>query len=174
MEATAETTKDIRNVWNTCLGHQAHPKGGMLFDIVKIPQADIAPIMGKRVRYVRSKLAHLLYARAYATYHPSITAVSIHSGVSANGTAPLAHISPAHAGRLVAPKVSAFNQQWYATASLGGGKRQVESGKFHEPIGVNVVPAYDGSNGKLAEQLWQWTEKELDACIVREEGEAAR
>ena len=85
MEETARETGDVRMVWNTSLGYKAHSKAGIHFDKVKTPQNDISPVMGQWMRYGQSKLANLLYARAIAKHHPSITSVSIHPGVSATG-----------------------------------------------------------------------------------------
>lgn len=84
LEATAAkpNSKDVRVVWLTSIGYRGHPRGGILLDKVRTPQADIFPVMGGWVRYGQSKLANLLYARAYAKYHPNITSVSVHPGVS--------------------------------------------------------------------------------------------
>ena len=168
MEATAKKTGDVRIVWNTSLGYRGHPKGGILFDKVKTPQADISPVAGEWVRYGQSKLANMLYARALATHHPSITSVSIHPGVSATGLVTsltfmqrlLVYVT--NIGNMITPEQCAWNQQWAATAPLGSGKRQVEDGKYYEPVGVKVAPSCDGGNDKLAEKLWDWTQKELE------------
>lgn len=63
-----------------------------------------------------------------------------------------------------ADKVS-LNQQWAATAPLGTGKKEVQSGKYYEPVGVLTVPARAGTDDELAERLWEWTERELDRWV---------
>lgn len=164
LESTAaHISSNVRVIWNTSLGYKAHPKGGILFDKVETPQADIAPVIGEWMRYGQSKLANLLYARAYATHHPSIISVSIHPGVSATGLVNslsfmqrmLVYVT--NLGTMVSAEQCAWNQQWAATA-LG-----VESGKYYEPVGVLTVPSGEGANDELAEKLWKWTEKVLEA-----------
>jgi len=54
-----------------------------------------------------------------------------------------------------------WNQQWAATAPLGSGERQVESGRYYEPVGVEVVPSGEATSDELAERLWRWTQDEL-------------
>ena len=168
MESTAEKTGDVRLVWNTSLGYGGHPSGGIKFDKVKTPQADISPVMGRWVRYGQSKLANLLYAREYAKRNPSITSVSIHPGVSATGLVTSLgcfdryFVSVTNIGKMLTAEQCAWNQQWAATAPLGKGSRQVESGTYYEPVGIKGKLMRDGGNDELAGKLWDWTQKELE------------
>ena len=169
MEQTAQKTGDVRMVWNTSLGYKAHTKAGINFDKVKTPQKDISPILAEWMRYGQSKLANLLYARAIAKHHPTITSVSIHPGVSATGLVSsltfaqrmLVYIS--NVGKMIPAEQCAWNQEWAATAPLGDGKKEVENGKYYEPIGIKQVPTGEGANDELAERLWTWTQAELEA-----------
>ena len=173
MQATAESHKDVRVVWNTSLGYQFHPKGGIIFDKVKTTQEDIAPVLAMWTRYGQSKLANILYARAYAKHNPSITSVSIHPGVSATGLVTnlsfwqRAFIYSTTIGSMISPEQCAWNQQWAATAPLGTGDRQIESGRYYEPVGVKGQLKGEAGNDELAEKLWKWTQEELKGYLLQ-------
>lgn len=168
----ASSPADVRIIWTTSQGYALHPRGGILFDKARTPQSDISPVAGGWVRYGQSKLANLLYARAYARHHPSITSVSIHPGVSATGLVTSrsfldrAIVYSTCFYKMLTPEQCAWNQQWAATAPLGTGAKQVESGKYYEPIGVKTPLQRDAGNDELAEKLWDWTQKELEPWLV--------
>lgn len=168
LESTAQKTGDVRIVWNTSLGHKGHPPGGIQFDKLKTKQADIFPVMAHWIRYGQSKLANLLYARAYAKHHPSITSVSIHPGVSATGLVTSmgffnrSFVYVTNVGNMLTPEQCSWNQQWAATAPLGKGDREVETGTYYEPVGVKGKLVTQAANDELAEKLWEWTQKELE------------
>lgn len=165
-------TRDVRLVWNTSLGYKGHTKAGIHFASLNTTQTNITPVLGSWMRYGQSKLANLLYARAYAKHHPSITSVSIHPGVSATGLvtslslAQRMFVYATNIGNMISAEECAWNQQWAATAPKGSGERQVESGKFYEPIGIKVVPSGEGNNDELAERLWHWTQKEIEHYTI--------
>ncbi|KAK3051584.1 hypothetical protein LTR09_007239 [Extremus antarcticus] len=167
MEATAVRHGDVRIVWNTSLGYQFAPKGGIIFDKLKTTHEDIAPMLATWGRYGQSKLANILYARAYAKRHPSITSVSIHPGISATGLvtnlsfAQRAFIYVTTIGSMIPAEQCAWNQQWAATAPLGKGERQIESGTYYEPVGIKGQLKNEARNDELAEKLWNWTQEEL-------------
>ena len=168
LEATAKLTGDARIVWNTSLGYALHPKGGVLFDKVKTSQKDISPIGGRWMRYGQSKFANLAYARAFAIHNPTITSVSIHPGVSATGLVTSLGIVDrlfvyaTNIGSMLSPEQCAWNQQWAATAPLGKGPREVESGCYYEPVGIKGKLQGEAGNDEPAEKLWNWTQKELE------------
>lgn len=183
LEATAKKYGDARVVFNTSLGYKGHPKSGIVFKDLRTPQP---MLVGHWVRYGQSKLANLLYARSLAKHHPSITSVSLHPGVSATGlvtsmgfmdralvyvTNPFSMLSPEkvawnQVSELVVvdrvPKLLTMSQLWAATAPKGSGDRYVESGCYYEPVAVKTAPCGEGANDNLAEELWEWTEKELE------------
>ena len=64
---------------------------------------------------------------------------------------------------MIPPEQCAWNQQWAAIAPRGSGERQVESGKYYEPVGLEGKLQYDAANDELAERLWEWTQRELEA-----------
>ena len=168
LESTAKKTGDVRIIWNTSLGHRGHPSGGIQFDKLKTTHADIFFILGQWMRYGQSKLANLLYAREYAKHHPEIVSVSIHPGVSATSLVTslsffdrwFVYITTI--GQRVTPEQCAWNQQWAATAPLGKGEGEVESGVYYEPVGVKGKLLKAAADDELAAKLWEWTEKELE------------
>lgn len=172
LESTAQGSKDVRIIWNTSQGYGLHPAGGILFDKLKTSQADISPIMGAWTRYGQSKLANMLYARSYATHHPTITSVAIHPGISATGLVTSLGLASrmlvyvTSFGRMISAEQCAWNQQWAATAPRGSGAKQVESGRYYEPVGVKTTPRRSGTDDELAEKLWTWTQKELEGYSV--------
>ncbi|KAK3630354.1 hypothetical protein LTR56_006970 [Elasticomyces elasticus] len=167
LESTAKRTSDVRLVWNTSLGYKGHLKGGIFFDKLKTTQSNITPALAHWMRYGQSKLANLVYSRAYANKHPSITSVSIHPGVSATGLvtslsfANRMFVYATNINNMVSAEECAWNQEWAATAPLGTGKREVQSGKYYEPVGIETTPTGEAMNDELAEKLWNWTQEEL-------------
>ncbi|KAK3658062.1 hypothetical protein LTR56_000729 [Elasticomyces elasticus] len=167
LESTAKRTSDVRLVWNTSLGYKGHLKGGIFFDKLKTTQSNITPALAHWMRYGQSKLANLVYSRAYANKHPSITSVSIHPGVSATGLvtslsfANRMFVYATNINNMISAEECAWNQEWAATAPLGTGKREVQSGKYYEPVGIEMEPTGEGKNDELAEKLWNWTQDEL-------------
>jgi hypothetical protein len=60
----------------------------------------------------------------------------------------------------------AWNQQWAAVADKGEGEGEVVSGVFYEPVGVRGELTMAGGDDVLAKQLWEWTERELEAAGI--------
>lgn len=172
MEKTAARHGDVRIIWNTSLGYQFAPRGGIIFEKLKTTQEDIAPMLASWGRYGQSKLANILYARAYARHHPSITSVTIHPGISATGLvtnlswAQRAFIYATTIGQMIPAEQCAWNQQWAATAPQGKDERQIESGTYYEPVGVKGKLKGESGNDELADKLWNWTQEELEGCSL--------
>lgn len=169
MEATAQGGHDVRVIWNTSLGYRG--ASGIDFATLKTPQACLSPVyvMSDWFRYGQSKLANLLYAREIAARYPSITSVSIHPGVSETGLVTgLGAFNRwfvwATTLRVKVPiEQCAWNQQWAAVAPKGEGEREVVSGTFYEPVGIKGGLTKAGGDDGLAKELWEWTQKELEA-----------
>lgn len=117
--------------------------------------------------YGQSKLANILYASELARRYPKITAVSIHPGVVSTGLignlgfAGRLVVYVSQLGKLSTPAEGAYNQLWAATGKKGEGG--VVSGGYYIPIGVPGTHRTESNNQKLAEELWEWTQKELKA-----------
>lgn len=67
---------------------------------------------------------------------------------------------------MISPEQCAWNQQWAATAPIGKGPQEVESGTYYEPVGVRGKLAYEAGNDELAEQLWNWTQQEIEGYTI--------
>ncbi|KAL8380772.1 hypothetical protein RB595_005182 [Gaeumannomyces hyphopodioides] len=129
----------------------------------KTPQADRWAFG----RYGASKLANIHHARCLARRHPSITAVAVHPGAVATGLTRGPKESYPWIGRLLeliapwvtpGPRKGALNQLW---ACFGEG---VVSGEYYTPVAVTGKGSAMAYDDNMAERLWEWTEKELDAC----------
>ncbi|KAF8210661.1 hypothetical protein K438DRAFT_1810097 [Mycena galopus ATCC 62051] len=117
-------------------------------------------------RYSSSKLANLLYTAELARRYPNLTAISIHPGIVKTGMI-------LNASRLdkvfikiwrtwnrfplVEPHEGAHTQLWAATVN----KEKLVTGGYYEPGGVLGQHTKLSSDAKLAGELWDWTEKEL-------------
>lgn len=169
MVATAQQGHDVRIIWNTSLGYRG--ASGIEFATLKTPQACLSPVyvMSDWFRYGQSKLANILHAREIAARYPSITSVAIHPGVSETGLVTgLGAFNRwfvwATTLRVKVPiEQCAWNQQWAAVAPKGSGEREIVSGTFYEPVGVKGGLTKAGGDDNLAKELWEWTQKELEA-----------
>lgn len=142
-----------------------HPTGGIVFKDLRTVQDD--GMFSSWRCYGQSKLANILYASELARRYPKITAVSIHPGVVSTGLvgnlgfAGRLVVYVSQLGKLITPAEGAYNQLWAATGKKGEGG--VVSGGYYIPIGVPGTHRTESNNQKLAEELWKWTQKELEA-----------
>lgn len=164
---------DVRIVNLTSEGYRGHPSGGIQFSSLKTNQARLFPL-GPWQRYGQSKLANILYASSLGKKYgdKGILAVSVHPGVfntglvSNLGLASKALVWAGNAGRVKDEKVEgqgAWNTCWAAISNREG----VVNGAFYMPVGELGKKVRDGGNEKLAEELWTWTEKELEAWVPK-------
>jgi NAD(P)-dependent dehydrogenase (short-subunit alcohol dehydrogenase family) len=162
---TAELPESsVRIVLNTSLGFKLAPKSGVVFKDLRTSQGCF-PVAGNWIRYGQSKLANILYAAELGRRYPSITSVSIHPGVINTGLVgnlsfldrTLVHV--VNLGNFMTPEEGIQNQLWAATAKDG----DVVNGTFYEPVAVLGTHGNLSKDGNLATQLWDWTEKELEA-----------
>ncbi|KAJ7642769.1 oxidoreductase [Mycena polygramma] len=120
------------------------------------------------LRYPQSKLGNILYATELARRYPTLTTVSVHPGTATTemflGAGWLARtmISAMHMWKrqpIVAPEEGALTQLWAATVN----KAELVNGGYYEPVGVLGKHNPLSSDQKLAKELWDWTEKELES-----------
>ncbi|KAF7361616.1 Short-chain dehydrogenase reductase family [Mycena venus] len=123
-------------------------------------------LLASKLRYPHSKLANLLYAGELARRYPNITTVSVHPGVANTDmltNAPwlernlIAAMQMWNREPIVAPDEGAHTQLWAATVN----KSELVNGGYYEPVGVQGQTTKQSMDTKLAEELWNWTEKEL-------------
>lgn len=171
LESTAKlTSSPPRIVFLTSLGYTLHPSQGILFDRLSTSLSNLSwnAWWGKWSLYGQAKLANLLYARQIAQHYPSLTCVSVHPGVAATslfrdlGAFNTAFIYTMSYSQLTTPEKCAYNQLWAATAPLGKGERQVESGVFYEPVGLKGELQKSSGDDELGRKLWDWTQKESE------------
>ncbi|KAF4540342.1 Short-chain dehydrogenase/reductase SDR [Lasiodiplodia theobromae] len=154
---------DVRIVILTSLGFALHPHGGIVFNDLKTVQN--YTFFGGFRRYGQSKLANLLYARELARRYPQITTLSIHPGVVSTGLAGQSSLINTILiyilawWQMVPPEKGAHNQLWAAAGKVPKEK----NGEMYEPVGVLSTKLDEtAKDDKLAEQLWDWTQKELE------------
>lgn len=122
------------------------------------------------VRYGNSKLANVHHSRALARRYPSLRCVAVHPGAVRTELTrgPMASyaafsliMGPLHwlVSRLAFVDVAegAKNQVWAAVSP------DAQSGHFYYPVAVDDKASAQAKDEKLCEQLWAWTEKELEA-----------
>jgi NAD(P)-dependent dehydrogenase (short-subunit alcohol dehydrogenase family) len=165
MEKTAAGGGDVRIIWNTSLGYKF--ASGINFASLKTPQNNLSPIyaLSDRFRYGQSKLSNLLYAREIAKRHPSVVSVAIHPGtaftglVTGLGTFNRWFVWTTTLTTRIPVEQCAWNQQWAAFAP----RKDVVSGVYYEPVGIKGGLTKAAADDALAEELWEWTHKELSA-----------
>ncbi|KAK9489281.1 hypothetical protein V1508DRAFT_401004 [Lipomyces doorenjongii] len=116
------------------------------------------------LRYGQCKLANILYACDLARRYPNITTVSVHRGVIATGL--VGKLSPlnkrlvylTNLGRVKSVADGTWNQRWAATQE----KAKIVNGAYCEPFAILEKHDKESKSEKLAEELWEWTQKELE------------
>ncbi|KAB8272977.1 hypothetical protein BDV30DRAFT_239061 [Aspergillus minisclerotigenes] len=162
LKYTATITPDVRVVFlSSSLHSRASKEGYFLDNRLRTPMPDVST----RALYGQSKLANIHYCGALAQRHPDINFVSIHPGlVKTNlgtefmsGSNLLVSAALKFAKRFTTVNVreGAFNSLWAATNPAA------ESGVFYYPVGVTGKESKLVKDEKLCEQLWEYTEKEL-------------
>ncbi|KAK4505185.1 hypothetical protein PRZ48_003148 [Zasmidium cellare] len=153
---------DVRiTLTSSIAARQLSPKT-LVLSQMQTPAEKLHPM----ARYGHSKLANVLFARKLATLYPSITTTSHHPGTVKSeiwGKATdlkllVALFSPVVWLTGVDTDVGAETGLWCVFAGRGKGK--VESGKYYEPVGQEV--SNERFNEKNAEELWEWTNGELE------------
>ena len=118
-------------------------------------------------RYALSKLANIHYNQVLSKRNPELICVALHPGaVSTNIAASFMQSHPwlVWPVRIIISLITvsvqegALNQLWAATA------KDVKSGAYYKPIGK------EGNDDKInnphaAEELWKWTEEQLQGFI---------
>jgi NAD(P)-dependent dehydrogenase (short-subunit alcohol dehydrogenase family) len=149
---------DVRVISNTSLA--AKGARGIKFDTLKTTQDGV---LGPWLRYANSKLANILYAKELVKRYPDITSLSIHPGVIATtlitdlGFVNRAFIYITNLGRYLPIEQGAWNQVWASTTP----KTNVVNGEYYEPVGRPGARTKASNDGKLAHELWEWTEEQL-------------
>ncbi|KAJ9605794.1 hypothetical protein H2200_009643 [Cladophialophora chaetospira] len=171
MERTAtQPNSDVRIILNTSIAYKQAPKEGIAFSTLKSPQDGLGGLIpgGKWCRYGQSKLANLLYAQSLAKRYPNIKSVAIHPGyiktdlfanVSFLTALPVRMMA---AGQWTSVEEGPYTQTWAGTAK----KEDLENGAYYVPVAKRgVLETAASKDEKLADRLWEWTQKELASFV---------
>ena len=162
LEKTQAQTDDVRIIFLTSLGFRMPPPGGIIFKDLKTVQ-DLG-VAGPWARYGQSKLANVIYPAELARRYPSITSISIHPGtINTDIIGRLNFINKAivyatNIGKIKKPHEGAYQACWASTTA----KTNIENGAFYEPVGQRGEGSKDSVRKELWEELWTWTQKELE------------
>ncbi|KAJ6500200.1 oxidoreductase [Mycena vitilis] len=144
---------------------------GIQFEKMRTTQSGV---YANVLRYPQSKLSNLLYAAELARRYPEVTAVSVHPGIV--GTEMLlgagwlmntiiSAMMLVKRQSVATPQEGAHTQLWAATVD----KTELVNGGYYRPGGPGGVLGKTtslSSDQKLAGELWDWTEKELESYSV--------
>ncbi|KAH6885013.1 hypothetical protein B0T10DRAFT_564413 [Thelonectria olida] len=167
MQQTALQTRpgEVRIVSLTSGSHARAPLAGIIFDTLRTDASSISAVE----RYGQSKLANILYAKELAYRYPDIRVASVNPGMVRTGLTEvmgknnltyrviLSVLSPIM-GVSVEEGVKA--QLWACTVE------DVKSGEYYSRIGETGKGSPHTKGQMLAEDLWDWTQKELDAFLA--------
>jgi NAD(P)-dependent dehydrogenase (short-subunit alcohol dehydrogenase family) len=171
MQRTAEQPgADVRIILSSSVAYKQAPSEGIALETLKTPQDGLGGMIpgGKWCRYGQSKLANLLYARSLAKQYPNITSVSVHPGyiktdlfanVSFMTALPVRLMA---AGQWTSVEEGPYNQTWAGTTP----RENLENGSYYVPVAKKgTLETASARYEKLADRLWEWTEKELAAFV---------
>ncbi|KAI4717461.1 oxidoreductase [Aureobasidium sp. EXF-10727] len=146
------------------------PKRGIDFGTLKTEQRMFA---GRWRRYAQSKLANMLYAKALNRQYPCVTTVSVHPGIGYTGLQDNFSVLDRFVmwvttiGKRSSVDQLAWNGLWAAIAPRGTSKGQVRGGEYYEPVGVRPKLTSHQKNAGLEDELWDWTQEELEAWEMK-------
>jgi len=160
--ASTSAPNSVRIVNVSSAAHVSAPGKGLVLAEAKSDMASYHTM----TRYGHSKLANILFSRKLAEVYPSITTVSVHPGFVNT------EINRGKAGG--AKYLSMFVKRivpWFGLSVEDGAKTQlwcgvakgVENGKYYEPIGVAKPGNKWAQDDNSKDELWEWTEKEINA-----------
>jgi NAD(P)-dependent dehydrogenase (short-subunit alcohol dehydrogenase family) len=116
-------------------------------------------------RYMQSKLANTLYSQKIAELYPDIMSCSIQPGAVATdiGGTHLGLLDKVFAtlntrGKYLTPQEGAYNMCWVATTK----RENLTNGSYYEPVGSPGKMTKVSQDEAARNQLWEWTQKELE------------
>lgn len=159
LRTAEESNSDVRVINVSSMGHQMAPGPGIIYD------QDALEHFSTWRRYGQSKLADLLTARSLQQHYPSLTATSVHPGVIATdlystsmGGGIMGAVWKFMSLFLIDVPHGTRTQLWAAT----GPREKVRESYYFVPYGKKSGGSFwHAQKPKLADELWEWTEKEL-------------
>ena len=161
LRTAGRPNSDVRVVVLTSLGFRGHPLCGIDFPSLRTTRQGM---LGHWIRYGQSKLANILFASELARRYPSITTASVHPGVINTGLVTSlgflnsAFVRVTNPFSMSTPEQGVYNSLWATTTK----RENIVSGEFYVPVGVPGSHDKESKSEKLAGELWEWTEKELE------------
>ncbi|KAE8153585.1 hypothetical protein BDV25DRAFT_136706 [Aspergillus avenaceus] len=166
LRTAEEPASDVRVVVLSSYAHNYAPVGGIVFESLQTR----AEGMNTVARYGQSKLANLLYGQELARHYRELKVAVVHPGLVRTNLANtmgsgslvmniLWRLTSVFTGVDVA--TGSLNQLWAATAP------DVKTGEYYEPVGIMNRGSKYTRDGKLARELWDWTEQELSQFSIR-------
>jgi NAD(P)-dependent dehydrogenase (short-subunit alcohol dehydrogenase family) len=160
--ASTSPPNSVRIVNISSTMHSSAPSKGLVLADAKTDMSSYH----SATRYGHSKLANILFTRKLAELYPSVTSVALHPGFvntemnnSKGGGAKWLSVIM----RNIVPFVGKTPEDGAKTQIWCGVAKEVESGKYYEPIGVAKSGNKWAQDAKSKDELWEWTEKELQA-----------
>jgi len=166
LRTAEESSSDVRIINLSSAGHRF----AYLCRTSVIYDQSAAASYNTWIRYGSAKLANILHAKALAKRYPQITATSVHPGVidtnlfdAFRGTLAWIPGLTWFVDRTVPllmkdPATGALNQVWCA---VGGKRDEVRRYGYFEPVGKGGGESWQAKREKTADELWDWTEGEL-------------
>jgi NAD(P)-dependent dehydrogenase (short-subunit alcohol dehydrogenase family) len=164
MAKTVSTGRDVRLITTSSSAFQG--ASGIAYDTIKTPQ-DM--FFGPFRRYMQSKLANTLYSQKIAELYPEIMSCSVQPGAVATDIGGddqgffidlLKRLGTG--GKYLTPEEGAYNMCWVATTERGN----LENGAYYEPVGWRGSMTGVSKDQGARDQLWEWTQKELEPYEV--------
>ncbi|KAJ6111782.1 hypothetical protein N7523_007843 [Penicillium sp. IBT 18751x] len=164
LEATASIPgNDVRIVNVSSEIYTMAPKGAILLDQAKSPLTEITTV----ARYGQSKLANIYFTKSYAKLYPAIKSVCLHPGLvrtdigrGMKGMSLLSVLfSLFNKVASVDVPIGVLNQLWASTVQ----SESVKSGAYYIPFFKETNRMDAMSDAQKMEELWVWTERELEA-----------
>ena len=164
VETAALPDTDVRIVSMSSAAHKLFAsKQGVIFDELKSPMTS----HGSPELYGQTNLCKTLFAAELAKRYPQITSSSMHPGTvksniwshetTLNVLLSWLVIKPLVYLTAVSNEEGAKNQLWCGTS------KEVENGRYYEPVGKVGKDGPLSRNMDLARKLWEWTDGELKA-----------
>jgi NAD(P)-dependent dehydrogenase (short-subunit alcohol dehydrogenase family) len=165
---TAETSATRPRVVSVSSRGHAYelPPGGIAFSTLKSAQLELSGVK----RYTQSKLANVVYAREIAKHYTFLDSVAIHPedvatqlfSKGAQGGGPEIE----YLAREVAPRLGVSLEEGVKSGLWAITTKDVQSGRYYEPVGVLGKGSELSRDGELGQKLWKWTQEELRNHII--------
>jgi NAD(P)-dependent dehydrogenase (short-subunit alcohol dehydrogenase family) len=163
LKTAEEPNSDVRIINLSSELFKQAPSEGILFPKLTTACEDISSV----ARYGQSKLANYYFSKVCAQKYPNITSIALHPGVVNTGIWDNLKTRRPVLGTVLSVVCGPFltsiadgakAQLWASTAK----KSEVKSSAFYTPKGNgSEYTQAILKNDKLANELWEWTEKEF-------------